>query len=58
MVEIVDTLCGDCEELEYKYEYHFPNPAKWFWYCKALKVKLAQHSGVRRDVRCPKNRVA
>lgn len=53
-MEKVDTLCGDCEDKEYRYEYHFPHRAKWFWFCKALGVKLTNHSGVRRDAGCPK----
>lgn len=51
---VMNTLCGDCKEKEFKYEYHFPHPERWFWYCSALHVELIVHSGVRRNVSCPK----
>ena len=54
----MDTLCGDCKELEYKYEYHFPHPEERYWYCKCLKKKLRKRDGIlggiRKNMACPK----
>jgi len=50
----MDTLCGDCKEMEYKYYYSFPHPEEWFWYCNRTKKRLTYHSGVRKDSMCPK----
>ena len=55
---VTTTLCGDCPECKFKYEYHFPHLAEWYWYCKKLKVRLEKRpcilGGVYRMSRCPK----
>ncbi len=55
---MIDTLCGDCNELEYKYYYSSPHPARRFWYCKTLGEELVKKlgilGGIRKDVKCPK----
>lgn len=50
----MDTLCGDCEEKEFRHYYSFPHPDRWFWYCKCLGKELVEHSGVRKDAMCPR----
>ncbi len=53
----MDTLCGDCKELEYKYYYSFPHPERWFWYCNVLKKELSKRTcilgGIYKDAKCP-----
>lgn len=50
---MIDTTCTNCPSIKLQYEYHFPHPEDYYWFCEILRVKLHFHSGVRRNALCP-----